>query len=153
VLLESVLYPRGNALAFADLNEVLAGIATDSEKRRLAKMLSRQPTLLVKLHIKGGEDVEPLVKSWGREGRAMDVQPLLDSLARLPNGGALDVAHLLTSLRGWDYYPYPFPSEDPVVNRRDCAWTAMNFFNEEPEDRFYDFEVARRTIAKEYYPI
>ncbi len=29
----------------------------------------------------------------------------------------------------------------------------MNFFNREPDDRFYDFGVTEQTIATDYYPV
>lgn len=152
-LMQRLVYRNGEVVCFADLNEVLEAVTNAVERRRLVKVLSRQPTVLVKLHVAEGEDVEPLVNYWAKEGRAKDVRPLLESLARTPGGATLDIAHLLTPLARMLVYTYPFPSEDPLVRRRDCVWTSMNFFNEEPDDRFHDVEITRQVIAKEYYPV
>ena len=45
-----------------------------------------------------------------------------------------------------------FPSAwpDPNVNQEDCLWTAMNFFNEQPDPRFLDREQVKEALKTEY---
>jgi len=50
-------------------------------------------------------------------------------------------------------YTYPFPSEDPVVLRQDCYWTAMNFFNAVPDDRFINPAYTKQVLMADYYPV
>jgi len=152
-LVRGLLYRRGDAWCFSDMLEALSCIPSPDEKRRVAKMFSRQATLLVKLRVPEGANVEPLVQYWGRLGQAKDIQPMLESLARTPGGATLDIAHLLTPFARSRLYTYPFPSEDPLVNRHDCFWTSMNFANAEPDDRFTQFDEVRRTIQRDYYPV
>src|SRR6185503_3081797 len=47
-------------------------------------------------------------------------------------------------------YAFPEPSDNPEVNRRDCGWTALNFFSDQPDDRLSHPEYAAGVIANEY---
>ncbi len=152
-LIRSLLYRRGDALCFADMMETLARIPSVEEKRLIAKMFSRETTLLVKLRVEEEEDVEPLVKYWGKLGQAKDIRPLLESLARTPGGATLDIVHLLTPFARNRLYTYPFPSENPIENGRDCFWSSMNFFNAESDDRFTRFDEVKRVLQTDYYPV
>lgn len=152
-LVKSLLYRRGTALCFSDVNEALSQIPSPDEQRRLIKTLSRVSTLLVHLNIDPGTDVGGLVRYWGKGVHVKDLKPLLQSLANLPGGSALDIAHLLPPFARMRLYAYPFPSEDPIAIQRDCFWTVMNFFAEAPDDRFCDFDHIQETIRTQYYPI
>lgn len=152
-LVRKLIYRRGTAICFSDLNEVLAGISSPAEQRRLIKTLSRVSTLLVRLNVGPDMDVGPLVSYWGKVGQAKAIKPLLESLASLPRGGSLDIAHLLPPFARMRLYTYPLPSEDPLAIHRDCLWTAMNFFAETPDDRFCEFAHAQEVIRSQYYPI
>ena len=152
-LVRRFLYRQGKVVCFSDLDEVLSRIPSVAEKRRLIKVLSRQPAALATLKITEGQDVEPLIRYWGREGRAKDVGPLLEALARLPGGATVDIAELLPPFARMLLNTFPYPSEDPLVSRRDCTWSSMNFFKDEPDKRFYDFAVTRQVVNREYYPI
>lgn len=152
-LIRRLLYARGDAVCFSDINEVMASIPTDDEKLRLTKLLSRHSTVLARLRLKEGDDVEPLVRYWGKEGGAKDIRPLLASLTRIPGGASLDITHLLPPFARMRLYTYPYPTEDPAQLHDDCAWTAMNFFNPEPDDRFYNFAATRRAINEDYFPV
>jgi hypothetical protein len=98
-------------------------------------------------------DTKALAAYWGKEGRAKDIVPLLESLRRVPGGAELDVAHLLPPMARQRLYTYPFPSEDQIELKRDCTWTALNFFDETPDDRFCDPKEAMAELRSKYYPI
>jgi hypothetical protein len=152
-MVRGLLYEQGTMVAFADTDTVISKLPNSRDRFRLLKTMSRQPTVLAKLRIREGQDVAPLVTYWGRGGRAKDVQPLLESLTRVQGGALLDIAHLMPPLPRMKIYTYPFPSDDPLVSRRDCVWTALNFFAEEPDDRLLDRMVADHVIHKDYYPV
>ena len=103
-LIRGLLYRRGDALCFSDMVEALSRIPSMKEKRRVAKMFSRETTLLVKLRVEEGTDVEPLVRYWGKMGQAKDIRPLLESLARTPGGASLDISHLLTPFARYRFF-------------------------------------------------
>jgi hypothetical protein len=131
----------------------LPRLPDEGERVRFVKTLARRNTLLAKVRINEQTDVEKLVAYWGFDGRAKDLRPLIESLRRVPGGATLDVAHLLPPFARRRMYTYPVPTNDPRAGRRDGLWTALNFFNETPDDRFADPQVAINAISANYYPI
>jgi hypothetical protein len=152
-LIRRLLYRRGTALCFSDVPDVLAALSSDGERTRLLKTLSRQSTLLMNLQVRSDTPLDPLVAYWGKVGRAKDLRPLLESLQRVPGGATLDVAHLLTPFARRRLYAYPYPNVDPSAPRPNCYWTSMNFFNEEPDDRFCDIEYTLKALRQDYYAV
>lgn len=150
---QQLLYRRGSSYCFSDLPEVLMRLESSAEKRRLIKTLSRHPTVLMKLLITPETDVAALVRYWGKGGRAKDIEPLLESLTRVPEGASIDVAHLMPPFSRQLLYTFPYPSRDPVVSKRNCFWTALNYFNEKADDRFCDAKFTEAALQDDYYPI
>jgi hypothetical protein len=153
-LTKSLLYQRGNAWCLSDWPLLLRYIESPMERRRLLKTTSRKATLLVRLRVSPGSDVEPLVGYWGRGGRLKDIRPLLHSLALVPEGISLDVVHLLPRFLRSRIYTYPLPTDNNGKPPPNCFWTTMNFFaNDQPDDRFHSPESVIRTLAEDYYPV
>jgi hypothetical protein len=152
-LVRSLLYRRGQALCFSDVTEVLGRLTTPTDQRRLLKTLSRHAAVLMKLRVHPDTDVDRLIAYWGRNGRAKDLRPLLESLTFLPQGGTIDVVHLLPPFARQRLYTYPYPRADDQPLLMDCHWTSMNFFSETPDDSFFNIEAVVNAIRQDYYPI
>lgn len=150
-LVTNRLYRQGDTLCFADLGEVLTQIKASDERVRLVKTLSRETTILMKLHVDAHTDVDALLKYWGRQGRAKDLEPLLESLKRIPGGASIDVVHLLPPFARMRLYTYPLPLPNAKELVQDCFWTSFNFFNEPPENRFGDTAGVKAALDKDYY--
>ena len=149
-IITRLVYKRGNFWAFSDFMLVVPDLDQD-ERMRLCKTLSRRSTLLLSLRVDQNSDIDGLARYWGRGGRSKDVGTLLSAVARQPNGGWIDIIHLLPpNARAWLYtYPRPTPAGQSL--KRDCHWTSLNFFCEEPNDRFaQDVNVATTEIAEHY---
>jgi hypothetical protein len=145
------VFRQGDFMYLADIDAVWPRVEDPAELRRLAKALNRQATLLVTLHVENPEEVPALVEYWGRGGRRMDIRPLLESLAEGEHR-SLDISHLLPPLARQLLYRYPrltvADHERPVLPN--CLWTALNFFNHTPEDRYFDVQIALETLEREY---
>lgn len=150
-LVKDRLYHRGNAVCFSDLGEIITQISSPAEQLALVKALSRESTLLVKLRVDKNTDVDTLVRYWGRRGRTKDLEPLLESLKRIPGGATIDIAHLLPAFARQRLYTYTLPLEDQVERKQDCYWTAFNFFRQTPEDRYGDAASVKAAFAADYY--
>ena len=151
---QTLTYRQDGLLFFADLPLVQGQIVDESERRRLVQALARENTLLLTLQVHEGQDVEPLVTYWGRGGRAKDVRPLLKSLAGTPGGGTIGIIHLLPPFAKSHLYTYPNNAKTlPSGDSRDCHWTALNFFSQEPDDRYANAEVVAHTLAETYEPV
>lgn len=135
--LRKLLYPRGNAECFSDVEILLRQLPTEKERLLLLKALSRQSAVMVKVRIWPDTDIDKLLGYWGRGIQAKDLRPLLESLKRTPGGASISLLYLLPQFARQRLYTYPEPAkpDDPAT---DCHWTTMNFFNEVPDNRFAD---------------
>lgn len=150
---KQLLYPRHHSLLFSDHEIVLPHISDVDQRIRFLKTLSRKSALLVRLRVAPDADVEGLARYWTHGRRAKDAKPLLASLARQPNGGVIDIVHLLPPFARALLNTYPEPGDAAVDALRDCHWTSFNFYKATPDDRYTDINVVRQTLLQDYYPV
>lgn len=147
-----LFYRRGKTLLFSDPHLILPTLASDRDRIRLLKALTRQSTLLVNLHVDASADIPSLVNYWtaGYPGRAKDIRPLLNSATRVPGGLDIDISHLLPRFASKRLYTYPNADLDGQSMFFDCHWNSMNFWNDPPDDRFADSAFVIQTLETEY---
>ena len=152
-LVTPLLYAHGDFLFFADFDLVRREIEDPDEIQRLHKRLLRQHASIVSLQIPHPDDLDRIVEYWGRGGRRLDIRPLLESLAEDGDGNAIDITHLLPTFVRQHLYRYPrvTPEELSRPLLANCFWTALNFFNTTPDDRYLDENVAIATLKRDYY--
>jgi hypothetical protein len=149
----NLLYSQGAMLAFSDTDILVNHLTDDREKIRFLKTISRTPTLLVKLTIDAQSDINQLVDYWSYGGRKKDVRSLLESMAAVPGGCKIDIAHLLPMFVRQRIYTFPNPTSETVTNQH-CHWTSLNFLNNDaPDNRFSDENFARQTVQSEFIPV
>jgi hypothetical protein len=145
-LVRRLCYRKRGLLYFAD-GQLFELITTSNETRCLFKTLLRVPTMLVKLRLTPDSDIEALVKYWDSGGRAKDLKPLLQSLARTPDGGSLNISFFLPPVPRLRLYTYPQPTNGLP---QDCFWTSFNFFGERPGYRLGDVAYADQLLRSDY---
>src|SRR5207248_590158 len=106
-------------------------------------------TFLMRLRITPETDIDALVRYWGRGGRGEELRPLLESMAQIPGGASVNISYLLPPFARVRLYTYARPT-DATAGRQNCFWTALNFFNEDPDQRFVDADFAQRVLATDY---
>lgn len=144
-------YRRGKTLLFSDPHLVVPTVASAPEQIRLLKTMARQSTLMVQVHITEKSDIDALVNYWSAvEGRAKDIRPILESIAKVPGGYDVDISHLLPRFARKRVYTYPSYSGDKGEVLYDCHWNSMNFFNDPPDDRFSDPATVIRALETDY---
>lgn len=148
-LVQRVVYQRGTALCVSDLPALCARVTDRAERRRLIKTLSRSAALLMKLRVEPGSDTEALTEYWSQGWHVKDIGPLLQSLTRVTNGMTIDVVHLLPPFARRRVNSYPTPLA-PGQRPPDCYWTAFNFFNDTPDDRYFDDNLWRQALQQDY---
>ena len=153
-LVKGLIYERGATLCFSDVMEAMSKISSASERRQLLKTLASNSSLLMKLRIRPDSDVRALTDYWGRGFRTKDLEPLFRSLTRVPGGITIDVAQLLPPMARKKVNTYPVTSDAPSSNQPpNCSWTAMNFFNDPPDDRYHNPEVWKKELETSYSPV
>lgn len=134
VLFDRLLYLRGMAMCLSDIGCLLSYVKDPNQCGEWLKLLTRTKTNLLKLEIDGSSDIPALVDYWSGPFNLKDFQPLLESLKQANQTSRLDVIHLLPPVARQIVYTYPV--EDGVGEKRDCHWTAINFFEESKNDQF-----------------
>jgi hypothetical protein len=146
-VVRQLTYSRGGSLCFADA-VAFSEMASAEETRCLVRGLWRVSTFQMSVQLDGMTSVETLMGYWGRVGRARSYRPFVESLAR-EESGAIDVSFFMPAFARLRLYTYPRPDNANAI-REDCFWTAMNFRNEEPDNRFFDPNETQRALRTEY---
>lgn len=151
--IRKMAYPRGKATVFSDIQALLASAQSDTELRRIRKLITRTRTLIVRVKVTPQTDFNALYDYWSDQRRARDIRPFLESIAERPVEASLDLIHLLP--RAARQFLYAYPSLDLAAEGRlpDCHWTSLNFFNRVPQDYYLDTRLASAHVLANYNPI
>jgi hypothetical protein len=152
-LLEPLIYRHGDYLFFADLRQIEGAFSSPEERLHVIRALSRESTYLVSLKVTPESDVAALVDYWGRGGRGKDVRPLIEALANIQGGHKMSIAYLLPPFARDRLFTFPVPAESVADMKRDCHWTALNFFSKQPDDRFCNPAEVLRALTHDYYRV
>jgi hypothetical protein len=154
-LVSRLLFPRGSAQCFSDIEFVLRQLGAEEDRLKLVKAMSSQSATLVRLQINPDTDVDKLLGYWAAPAngvRIKDVRPLIDSIKRLPEGATISLLYFLPQFARQRLYTFPMPAQvgDPMM---DCHWSTMNFFNDPPDNRFNDPAYLGNHVKTNYYEI
>ena len=152
-LVEPFIYRHGNFMYFADMRSIEGAFPSRDQRLELLKTLRRDATFLVHVKISEKSDIETLVRYWGCGGRTQEVRPILESLMRLGGDQSINVTHLLPPMARRRLYTYPARLAASGAINRDCHWTALNFFNDVPDDRFAANNALTSELEKNFYRI
>lgn len=152
-LARCLVYRRGEMEAFADVSAILPTIHTDLERNKLFQTLTSQAVLVVRLRLNPQSNVHALIDYWGRNDRQREVGPLIESLAKVPGGDAVNIAQLLPTLARTKLYTYPEAVGTGANGPCDCHWTSLNFWNAVPDDRFSNPNYVREQLGKSYHTV
>lgn len=148
-LIKQLTYETDGSTCFAD-SQLLPHLLPPEELAPSARVLSQTPTLLMKLRVTPDTDIDALLKYWGRARRGVALKPLLKSMGKVPGGASISIVNLLPPFARQRLHTYPSPALDKTPVPPDCFWSAMNFFNSEPDNRFFDPDHIRKVLATEY---
>jgi len=152
-LLKGLLYPRADLMLLSDHSTVLSELPEKEERVRLLKVCFRRSAVFPRLRVAADSDLKALTSYWSKGGREMVVGPLLRSLPPAAGGITVDIALLLPPFARERLYTYPLPGPETKGLSRDCHWTALNFFNAPPDDRYSHPDQVRSAIENDYYPV
>lgn len=150
--IEPLIYRMGDFVYFADIDLLRPEIGDPAELQRLAKRLFREATMIVKLRLEPNQ-LDAAVEYWGRGGRRTDIRPLLESIVTGDQDHSIDVSHLLPTLARNHLYRYPQITLGDLDKAGfvNCFWTALNFFNAEPDDRYLNSSYAIERLKRDYF--
>ncbi len=150
-IVDPLIYRIGDFLYLADIEQVRAQAGSGPAFQKLVRRLLRQQTMFVSLSMTSEDDVDRVAEYWGRGGRRTDIRPMLEALSA--GGDTVQISELLPDLPRRLLYRFPkvrvADQEKPEL--ANCFWTALNFFNDTPDDRFLDARFAVDTLKKDYF--
>ena len=147
-LVRRLTYLQQGNLCFADAI-TFSQMATPDETMCLIKGLWRVSTFVIKIRVDPSTDVDALMHYWGPMGTGRAYEPLLESMARVPEGASINLSYFLPPFARLRLYTYPNPRATNILHE-DCFWSAMNFFNARPDNRFFDPAYIQKTLHTEY---
>jgi hypothetical protein len=145
VQVRQLAYKDEGTVCLADVS-VLNGVLTTNEFSRLLKSLHQVPTMVLRVRVPSLDEVGALVQYWGGGGREQIIEPFLEGLARVPGPKSVSVSFFLPAFARTRLYTFPAPGTAPLEPRQDCLWTALNFFNDQPDSRLLEREYAERAF-------
>jgi len=142
-------WTREGAVCFSDL-DLMKGSLPPATFKNLVETLYSVPALLMRLRVSPDMDVAALLNYWGKGGRLETIKPLVESLSKATNGTRLSVEYFLPPFARLRLNTFPNPTRDPMAIRQDCFWSAMNFFNEVPDNQYFDQQNTIRALKEDY---
>lgn len=153
-LFKQLLYLNGGAHQLGDYQFMLGKIPTKERRVAMARSMSRQSAVLVRLAIRPDTDIDKIAGYWGNMPNVhfTDLRPLMESLKQLPEGGNVSLLYLLPKFARDRLYTFPLPPQagEPTM---DCHWSTFNFSNETPDNRFNDPNFAVQYIRQNFFQI
>jgi hypothetical protein len=146
-----VAYTIGSRVFVSDANTVVNAIPNEAEKLRAIRFLKTAASYLVELRVNHGDSIAGLLEYWGERRREKDLRPIIESLAYAPQGGELDIVHLLPAFPRARLYSFPKPEDMVEGVRYDCHWSSLNFFSREPNAQFGDTDFVQSYVLENYY--
>jgi hypothetical protein len=111
--------------------------------------------LISHLQIRPDSDVDKLLGYWVGPANGVhykDLRPLIESIKRKPEGGGLSVLYLLPPFARERLNTFPVITPG-AVHKSDCQWGTFNFFNDPPDDRFYDSTYLNKFLQDNFYQV
>lgn len=150
----SLTYERNGNYYFSDVETAMNQILTGEARLHFFKTLSRCSVVMARLRVRPDTDIDKLVGYWSGNKfvRQKDLRPLLESVKRREEGGTVSLVYLLPPFARERLYTTPLPS-NPGDPSMDCHWSAMNFFNSEPDFHFSDLKYTASYVKTNYYQV
>jgi hypothetical protein len=148
-LLKRMAYTNDNTVCLADL-QPLQHVLTPNEMKRVLKAAYQAPTFTMRVRLPPQADVDALARYWGTGGRSRMIKPFIEGLAKSPGTPSVSVAFLLPAFARTHLYTFPDPAKDPMDLQQQGLWTALNFFNDQPDTRYLEKDFARKTLHSKF---
>lgn len=146
-LIRKVSYFQESVPVVSDVPLVMSMIPSPEGKLSLMREMLNERSLAVRLRVNRDTDLEELSAYWSAGGRSKEILPVLRSVMETEGVERLDLVHVLPPLPRMLLYTYSSPQMAVGMTRPDCFWTAANFFNQSPSNRFLDFSAFEKYIG------
>lgn len=133
--MKRMTYMRDGLMLFADFAHLISQAGSESEIRVLQRHSSRVRSMMLRIDLNAVDSIDEILAYWttGLGLRRKEIEPVIRAAIETPGVTELDAVHLLPPLARKLLYTYPDMSMAIEGQLPDCHWTALNFFNYNPE--------------------
>jgi len=152
-LFQQLLWRRGNALVFSDVQALLALAKGPEEVSAVFRSITRVRSLVISLRLPLAVDRQAFIDYWTADQVGTPRLAFIRAVTQRRAKQLIDVTHFLPS--AFRLRVYSFPELDLGLKGRfpDCHWTSLNFFNQEPKDIYLDTRQAAEHLLKDYVAV
>ena len=152
-LFRQLLWRRGNALVFSDVQALLALAKGPEEVSAVFRSITRVRSLVISLRLPLTVDRQAFIDYWTADQVGTPRLAFIRAVTQRRAKQLIDVTHFLPS--AFRLRVYSFPELDLGLKGRfpDCHWTSLNFFNQEPKDIYLDTRQAAEHLLKDYVAV
>ena len=152
-LFRQLLWRRGSAVVFSDMQALLALAKTPAEVNAVFRTLTRVRSLVVGLRLPLTVDRAGFIDYWTADQVGAPRLAFIRAVTQRRAQQIIDVTHFLPA--AFRLRVYSFPELDLGLKGRlpDCHWTSLNFFNPEPKDLYLDTRQAAEHLLKDYVAV
>jgi hypothetical protein len=139
-VMKKMVFHRAGLMLFADFPYLISMANSEEEIRTLQRHSSRVRSMVLRLDLGSEAEIDGVLGYWttGLGLRRKEVESLIQSSMLTPGVPGLDIVHLLPPLPRKLLYTYPDLSMAMDGVMPDCHWTALNFYNYNPEPIYLD---------------
>jgi len=152
-LLRKLLWRRGSALVFSDIQALLTLAKNSDEVAAVFRTITRVRSLLVELKLPLKEGRSEFIDYWSAGTLNAERAPFLVAITRRRAPQMIDITQFLPTLARRRVYTFPTAAMGLKGRLPDCHWTSLNFFEEEPKDLFLDSAKASEHLLSGYVAI
>lgn len=152
-LLRKLLWRRGAALVFSDIQALLTLAKNSEEIAAVFRTITRIRSLLVELKLPLNDGRATFIDYWSAGSLNAERVPFLVAITRRRAPQLIDVTQFLPTLARRRVYTFPTAAMGLKGRLPDCHWTSLNFFEEEPKDLYLDSAKASEHLLSAYVAI
>ena len=152
-LFRKLLWRRGSALVFSDVQALLSLAKGPEEVAGVFKTITRVRSLVVGLRLPLTVGRNSFIDYWTAGQVGTPRLAFIRAVTQRRAQQVIDITHFLPS--AFRLRVYSFPELDLGLKGRfpDCHWTSLNFFNQEPKDLYLDSRQAAEHLLKDYVAV
>ena len=149
-LFRRLLWRRGAALVFSDIQALLSLSRDPDEVRNVFRAVTRVRSLIVELRLPVREDAKVFLDYWSSGQTDAPRLAFLNGIVHRRAPQTVDITHFLPTLMRQRAYTFPEIGLGLKGRFPDCHWTSLNFFNIVPRDYFLDTRLAAAYLMENY---
>lgn len=149
-LFRKLVWKRGDALVFSDIQALLTLAKNSDEVRATFRAVTRVRSLVVELHLPLKTDRREFIEYWAAGQTDAPRLTFINAITQRRAKQTVDITHFLPSLMRQRAYTFPEMELGLKGRFPDCHWTSLNFFNLTPKDFYLDTRLAAAQLVENY---